>query len=73
MNWPIWTDHVADAVRARIQGREGYGVWFRNLKPFFDKAFGKGWRDKDRPFWNTFDDKYKQLMPAFRQLTHYKS
>lgn len=50
--------HVADAIKARIQGKQGYGSWFSNLKPFFDKSFGKGWRDKDRTFWNSFDDKY---------------
>ena len=50
--------HVADVIKARIEGKQGYGSWFSNLKPFFDKSFGKGWRDKDRSFWNSFDDKY---------------
>jgi nucleotide-binding universal stress UspA family protein/CheY-like chemotaxis protein len=51
-------DHVADVVKSRIEGKKGYGSWFSNLKPFFDKSFGKGWRDRDRSFWNSFDDKY---------------
>ncbi|NOX35663.1 MAG: universal stress protein [Deltaproteobacteria bacterium] len=51
-------DHVADVIKTRIEGKHGYGAWFSNLKPFFDKSFGKGWRDKDRSFWNSFDDKY---------------
>ncbi len=51
-------NHVADAIKARVEGKKGYGAWFNNLKPFFDKSFGKGWRDKDRSFWNSFDDKY---------------
>ena len=50
--------HVADVIKARIEGKQGYGAWFSNLKPYFDKSFGKGWRDKDRSFWNSFDDKY---------------
>jgi len=50
--------HVADVIKARIEGKQGYGAWFSNLKPFFDKSFGKGWRDRDRSFWNSFDDKY---------------
>jgi DNA-binding response OmpR family regulator len=29
--------------------------WFVRLKPFFDKHFGAGWRDKDRAFWEDFD------------------
>ncbi|WP_304511541.1 universal stress protein [Desulfobacula sp.] len=52
------SDHVADVIKARIEGKQGYGAWFSNLKPFFDKSFGKGWRDRDRSFWNSFDDKY---------------
>lgn len=51
-------NHVADVIKARIEGKQGYGAWFSNLKPFFDKSFGKGWRDRDRTFWNSFDDKY---------------
>ncbi|WP_300458774.1 universal stress protein [Desulfobacula sp.] len=51
-------NHIADVIKARIEGRQGYGAWFRILKPFFDKSFGKGWREKDRSFWNSFDDKY---------------
>ncbi|WDP91762.1 MAG: universal stress protein [Desulfobacter sp.] len=50
------TDHAADVIRARITGQQG--VWFSTLKPFFDRTFGKGWRDKDRTFWNSFDDRY---------------
>jgi nucleotide-binding universal stress UspA family protein/CheY-like chemotaxis protein len=51
-------DHIADVIKSNVKGKKGYGAWFSNLKPFFDKAFGQGWRDKDRTFWNTFDDKY---------------
>ena len=50
------TDHAADVIRARLTGSQG--SWFSTLKPFFDSTFGKGWRDKDRPFWNSFDDRY---------------
>ena len=52
------SDHVADVLRNRLEGGEGYGAWYRKLKPFFDKTFGKGWREKDRNFWDSFDDKY---------------
>lgn len=51
-------DHIADVIKSNFKGKKGYGAWFSNLKPFFDKAFGTGWRDKDRTFWNSFDDKY---------------
>ncbi len=51
-------DHAADVIRSRIMGEEGKRAWFSKLKPFFDKAFGKGWRDTDPQFWNAFDDRY---------------
>lgn len=51
-------DHAAVVIKARLEGKQGYGAWFSKLKPFFDNSFGKGWRDKDRAFWNSFDDKY---------------
>jgi nucleotide-binding universal stress UspA family protein/CheY-like chemotaxis protein len=50
--------HVADVIRTRIQGNQGYGAWFTKLKPFFDKSFGTGWQEKDKSFWNSFNDKY---------------
>ena len=50
------TSHAADVIRARLQGSRG--SWFSTLRPFFDKTFGKGWQDKDRSFWNSFDDTY---------------
>ncbi len=52
--------HIADVIKARIQGRQGYGLWFRRLKTIFDKIFGKDWREKDREFWNAFDDRYNK-------------
>jgi nucleotide-binding universal stress UspA family protein/CheY-like chemotaxis protein len=51
-------NHVGDVIRSRIEGKQGYGAWFSKLKPFFDKSFGKGWQDRDKSFWNSFDDKY---------------
>lgn len=52
------TDHVAELIKSGIEGGPSKGSWFASLKPFFDKSFGKGWQDKDRSFWNTFDDTY---------------
>ncbi|MCF8091531.1 MAG: universal stress protein [Desulfotignum sp.] len=52
--------HVTDVLRTRIQGTQGYGAWFSKLKPFFDKSFGSGWQEKDKAFWNSFNDKYGQ-------------
>lgn len=51
-------EHIADVIKARIQGRQGYGAWFSRLKSIFDNMFGKNWRETDKAFWKTFDDKY---------------
>jgi hypothetical protein len=37
-----------------MQPEEG-GQLFDRFKAFFDRKFGKGWRQKDRPFWDDFD------------------
>ncbi len=49
--------HLSEAVKTSIEGKSS-GSWFSTLKPFFDKTFGTGWRDKDRSFWDSFDDRY---------------
>jgi len=46
-----------DILEARQKGAEKPIRWFARLKPFFDKHFGTGWRDKDRAFWDDFDSK----------------
>jgi CheY-like chemotaxis protein len=46
---------VRDILEARQKGDEKPARWFFRLKPFFDKHFGTGWRNKDRDFWNDFD------------------
>ncbi|MBN2125460.1 MAG: response regulator [Deltaproteobacteria bacterium] len=49
---------IQDVLEVRQKGLEKHGRWFARLKPFFDKEFGEGWRDKDREFWDSFDRKW---------------
>jgi len=46
-----------DILEAHQKGSEKTSRWFVRLKPFFDKHFGAGWREKDRDFWEDFDSK----------------
>jgi len=46
-----------DILEARQTGTGKPTGWFVKLKPFFDKHFGKGWREKDKDFWEDFDSK----------------
>ncbi len=51
--------YVAEIIEAAERGKEGRDVrWYSRLKPFFDRKFGKGWREKDQDFWKDFDRKY---------------
>jgi len=46
-----------DILEAHQKGAEKTSRWFLRLKPFFDKHFGAGWREKDREFWDDFESK----------------
>lgn len=48
---------VADVLQARQNGKTTNATWFSLLKPAFDKLFGKGWRKKDKDFWDEFNSK----------------
>ena len=52
---PEIADFLRDILEAKQRGAHRQGRWFWKLKPFFDKVFGSGWREKDRAFWNDFD------------------
>ena len=47
--------YLLDLLEAREDANHKRFRWFTRLKPFFDRKFGKGWREKDRPFWDDFD------------------
>ena len=58
-------DRVADiplflkeVLEAKQKGIKKHGGWFTRLRPFFDRKFGPGWRQKDREFWKEFDASY---------------
>ena len=49
---------VSDIIELRQKMSEKRGSWFVKLKPFFDKHFGEGWREKDREFWKDFESRH---------------
>ena len=49
--------YVTDVLTARKEGKKSHVTWFSLLKPVFDKLFGENWREKDRDFWDEFDEK----------------
>jgi len=54
---PEIASFAKDILEARQAGAGKSPRWFVRLRPFFDKHFGKGWREKDRAFWEEFDSK----------------
>jgi DNA-binding NtrC family response regulator len=46
---------LLDLMAAREGAAHKRFSWFARLKPFFDTKFGRGWREKDRSFWDDFD------------------
>jgi DNA-binding response OmpR family regulator len=46
---------ISDILETSHKVAEKRGRWFARLKPFFDKRFGEGWREKDKEFWRDFD------------------
>lgn len=51
--------YLKEIFIAREKGIEKSGNWFVRLGSFFDKRFGKGWKNKDKKFWEEFDKTYK--------------
>jgi DNA-binding response OmpR family regulator len=51
---PFFLGEVLENCRKGTQKQSG---WFAKLRPFFDKQFGPGWREKDQEFWRDFDSK----------------
>jgi len=49
---------LRNLLEAHEKGIEKHGDWFARLRPFFDKKFGAGWREKDEEFWKDFDRDY---------------
>jgi len=47
--------YLSDILEASAKGTKRSGTWFARLRPFFDRKFGAGWREKDRAFWDEFD------------------
>lgn len=44
---------------AQEKGIEKSGNWFARLASFFDNRFGPGWKNKDKKFWEEFDQTIK--------------
>ena len=51
--------YLKEVFRNQLEGVEKSGSWFVRLSSFFDSRFGPGWKNKDKKFWQEFDQSYK--------------
>ena len=47
-------EYLVDLFNSQIKNIKPHG-WYRKLLPFFNKNFGKNWKEKDPVFWREFD------------------
>ena len=47
--------YLKEIFVAQEKGIEKPGTWFTRLGSFFDNRFGPGWKNKDKKFWEEFD------------------
>jgi DNA-binding response OmpR family regulator len=60
--------YVADVLRT-VQGDSDKPMaWFGKLEPFFDRKFGKGWKEKHKEFWKDFDKKYRPSQDELKNI-----
>jgi DNA-binding NtrC family response regulator len=51
--------YLKEIFIAQQKGIEKSGNWFARLGSYFDDRFGSGWKNKDKKFWNEFDQTFK--------------
>ncbi|MGD8983664.1 MAG: response regulator [Desulfobacteraceae bacterium] len=51
--------YLKEIFLSQAKGIEKSGNWFARLSSFFDERFGHGWKNKEKKFWQEFDQTYK--------------
>ena len=49
---------INELLSAQHQGKPTWKLLFQKLGGYFDKRFGKGWKDDNKDFWDKFDKNY---------------
>jgi DNA-binding NtrC family response regulator len=60
--------YLKEILLASEKGIEKSGSWFKRLSSYFDDRFGYGWKNKDKKFWEEFDDTYKVSKDEIEKL-----
>ena len=63
--------YLQEIFIAKQEGVEKSGDWFARLGSFFERRFGVGWRNKDKEFWDDFDNNYKVSDEELKKIKHW--
>ena len=53
--------YVEDVMISRQDKGKPNFTWYSRLKPAFNNFFGKGWKDPEKEFWDSFEQKHMGL------------
>ena len=51
---------IVDLINARKNWQKHKHAWLKKLGPYFNTKFGNGWKEKDRDFWDKFENTMEQ-------------
>ena len=60
--------YLKEIFLAEEKGVEKSGTWFARLSSFFDSRFGYGWKNKEKKFWDEFDQIYKVTKEELEEI-----
>ncbi len=60
--------YLKEILLAREKGIARPGNWLARLGSYYDDRFGSGWKNKDKKFWEEFDETYKVSKDELQRL-----
>ena len=61
------TSFIQDVLVAKEKGENYWSSWLERLGDYYEKRFGKGWKDSDREFWEALARRDWRLAFGLRQ------
>ncbi|MFH1950224.1 MAG: response regulator [Pseudomonadota bacterium] len=61
------TSFIDDVLKAKEKGENYWSSWLERLGDYYEKRFGKGWKDSDREFWEALARRDWRLAFGLRQ------
>ena len=58
---------IDDVLQAKEKGENYWSSWLERLGDYYEKRFGKGWKDRDREFWEALARRDWRLASSLRK------